>query len=196
MPAPALRWVEVNGRSMSNAASTTVLTRSDGSLESPNTHRAQAPATMANGSRSMAHAGHWGQNAPESIPRRITADSAHVARWISSRRASRVRTLWRAKSDDSSGPSDDARSTVRQMAAVVSRSAMAGSLVYRVITGRCAPHEVGIPPCRTRAHEIDTAYRLLTIRSTARSAQPTPPRCHQLRRSPSTTRASRMVLAG
>jgi hypothetical protein len=73
---PAAPGTGVTGCSTSNTAFTAVLARKDGPVDSPNTQRAQAPATMANGRRCVAHSGHRGQNAPASIPRRITADSA------------------------------------------------------------------------------------------------------------------------
>jgi hypothetical protein len=128
---PARSGTGADGRNTSRTAATAVAARNDGPLESPNTQRAHAPATMANGKRSTAHDAQRGQNAPDSTPRRMTADSADVPRCSSARRASSAGALGR---DTSSACSAVARSTMRQMAVTVSRSASSGSSVYGMIT--------------------------------------------------------------
>src|SRR5438876_530110 len=84
-PAHSLPLSEV--RRLSSAASAAVPARRDGPCERPSTQWAHAPATMAKGKRSMAHDGHSGRNAPAATPPRMTADSLHVSRRTSSRRA-------------------------------------------------------------------------------------------------------------
>src|SRR5438034_7660530 len=69
---------------------------------------------MAKGKRSMAHDGHSGRNAPAATPPRMTADSLHVSRRTSSRRAR-------------SAVSGAACATALQMDSTVSRSAAIGS---------------------------------------------------------------------
>ena len=111
------------GRRTSSTISIATLARSDGPVARPKVQCTHAPVTIAKGRRSMAHGTHWGRNAPDATPRRITADSVHVARCTSSRRAKSALKPWCRLSSDGS---DVARSTISQMASTVSRRAAVG----------------------------------------------------------------------
>src|SRR5258705_1892925 len=113
-----------SARRISSAAATAVPARTDGVFERPNTQCTHAPRTMANGNPSTAHGTQVGRNAPDSTPRRMTADRIQVPRCKSSRRASSSPALCR---DRSSGRSEACRLTILQMASMVLRSAVTES---------------------------------------------------------------------
>ncbi len=113
-----------SARRTSSAAATAVPARTDGRFERPNIQCKHAPRTIANGNPSTAHGTQGGRKAPDSTPRRMTADRIQVPRCTNSRRASSARTVRR---DGSSAGSETACVTVFQMASIVLRSAVTGS---------------------------------------------------------------------